>query len=48
MAWKNERAAPVLRSEREVKAAEQAGEIVIERPRVVVNMPLVTWPGGRG
>lgn len=44
--WKSERAARVLRSEREVKAAEQAGEIVIERPGVVVNMPLVTWPGG--
>ncbi len=44
--WKNERAARVLKSEREVKAAEQAGEIVIERPGVVANMPLVTWPGG--
>ncbi len=46
VSWKNERAARVLRSEREVKAVEQAGELVIERPGVVVNMPLVTWPGG--
>jgi len=45
--WKNGQAARVLKSAREVKAAEQAGEIVIERPGVVVNMPLVTWPGGR-
>ena len=45
--WKNEQAARVLKSEREVKSAEQAGEVVIERPGVVVNMPLVTWPGGR-
>ena len=45
--WKNEQRARVLKSAREVKAAEQAGEIVIERPGVVVNMPLVTWPGGR-
>jgi hypothetical protein len=45
--WKSERAARVLKSEREVKAAEQAGEIAVERPGVVVNMPLVTWPGGR-
>ncbi len=45
--WKNEPAARVLKSAREVKAAEQAGEVVIERPGVVVNMPLVTWPGGR-
>jgi hypothetical protein len=44
--WKNERAARVLKSEREVTAAEQAGEIAVERPGVVVNMPLVTWPGG--
>jgi hypothetical protein len=45
--WKNERAARVLKSANEIKAAEQAGEIVIERPGVVANMPLVTWPGGR-
>lgn len=45
--WKNERAARVLKSAREVKAAEQAGEVAIERPGAVVNMPLVTWPGGR-
>ncbi len=44
--WKNERAARILKSADEVKAAERAGEIVIERPRVVANMPLVTWPGG--
>jgi hypothetical protein len=45
--WKNERSARVLTSEAEVRAAEKAGEITIERPGVVVNMPLVTWPGGR-
>lgn len=44
--WKDERAARVLKSAREVKAAELAGEIVVERPGVVANMPLVTWPGG--
>jgi hypothetical protein len=44
--WKNERAARLLKSANEVRAAEQAGEIVIERPGVVANMPLVTWPGG--
>ncbi len=44
--WKNERAARVLKSANEVRAAEQAGEIVIERAGVVANMPLVTWPGG--
>ena len=44
--WKNERAARVLKSEREVKTAGRAGELVVERPGVVANMPLVTWPGG--
>ena len=45
--WKNENAARELRSVVELKAAEQAGEITIEKPGVVVNMPLLTWPGGR-
>jgi hypothetical protein len=44
--WKNERSARVLKAANEVKAAEQAGEIAIERPGVIANMPLVTWPGG--
>lgn len=45
--WKNGRGARLLKSASEVKAAEKGGEITIERPGVVVNMPLVTWPGGR-
>lgn len=45
--WKNEKAARELRSAAEVKTAEGVGEITIERPGVVVNMPLLTWPGGR-
>ena len=44
--WKNERSARVLKSATEVQAAEKSGEITIDRPGVVVNMPLVTWPGG--
>ncbi len=45
--WKNERSAHVLKSAAEVKAAEVSGDLTVERPGVVVNMPLVTWPGGR-
>lgn len=45
--WKDENAARELKSAADVKAAEKAGEITIERPGVVVNMPLLTWPGGR-
>ena len=44
--WKQERSARPLKSEREVTAAVQAGEVTVERPGVVANMPLVTWPGG--
>ncbi len=46
VAWKNEQSARLLKSASEVKAAETAGEITLERPGVVANMPLVTWPGG--
>ena len=44
--WKNERVARVLKSANEVLSAEKAGEVAIEHPGVVANMPLVTWPGG--
>lgn len=47
VAWKNENDARELKSAAELKEAERAGVISIERPGVVVNMPLLTWPGGR-
>jgi len=45
--WKDETAARTLKSAAEVKAAEGKGEITLKRPGVVVNMPLLTWPGGK-
>ena len=45
--WKNDKAARALKSAAEINAAERAAEIIIERPGMVVNMPLLTWPGGR-
>lgn len=45
--WKNEPSARELKSVAEIKAAEAAGEVTIERPGVVVNMPMLTWPGGK-
>lgn len=45
--WKDERLARELKSAAEVKEAEAKGEVTIEQPGVVVNMPLLTWPGGR-
>ena len=44
--WKSGFTARVLRSAAEVKEAEAKGEITITRPGVVVNMPMLTWPGG--
>ena len=45
--WKSEAAARTLKSAAEVKKAIDDGEISLETPGVVVNMPLLTWPGGR-
>ena len=45
--WKDERSARLLRSAAEVRDALRKGEVTIERPGVVVNMPLLTWQGGR-
>lgn len=45
--WKNDQAARELRAATEVKAAADKGEVTIEKAGVVINMPLLTWPGGR-
>lgn len=44
--WVNEGDARELRSAEEVLMTEADGEVTIEQPGVVVNMPMVTWPGG--
>jgi hypothetical protein len=45
--WKNEQAARELKAATAVKEAETKGELTIEHSGVVINMPLLTWPGGR-
>ncbi|MBI4413826.1 MAG: hypothetical protein HY576_05570 [candidate division NC10 bacterium] len=45
--WKTEQSARELKSAAEVQAAEAKGEVTIEEPGVVVNMPMLTWPGGQ-
>jgi hypothetical protein len=35
-----------LRSVEEIQAAEAAGEVAISLPDIVVNMPILSWPGG--
>ncbi len=44
--WRNGAPPRVLKSAAEVKQAEAKGEVTITRPGVVVNMPMLTWPGG--
>jgi hypothetical protein len=44
--WQDEGKARVLRSAEELEEAEAAGEVTVERPGAVVNMPIVEWPGG--
>ena len=45
--WPDEASARVLTSAAEVEKAVQGGDVTIERPGIVVNMPMVTWPGGQ-
>lgn len=43
--WKDETQARELKAAADVLAAESAGEITIEQPGVVINMPFVVWDG---
>lgn len=45
--WQEGVEARELRSADEVLAAEAAGEVGIEQPGVVVNMPILVWPEGQ-
>lgn len=45
--WVAPAAARLLTSAAEILAAEQAGEVTLARPGVVVNMPFVVWDGGK-
>lgn len=44
--WNSTATPRELRSAAEVQAARASGELTIEQPGVVANMPLLTWPGG--
>jgi len=45
--WKEGASARELHSVGELKALEVKGELTISRPGIVVNMPMVEWPGGQ-
>jgi hypothetical protein len=44
--WVDEDRARELRSADEILAAAEAGEVELEDSGAVVNMPMLTWPGG--
>ncbi len=45
--WKDEKSARVLKSVAALQAVVASGAVSLEQPGVVVNMPFLTWPGGR-
>jgi hypothetical protein len=46
VAWKDRVEARTLGSVEEIQEAERKGEVTLKRPGVVVNMPILVWPGG--
>jgi hypothetical protein len=45
--WADETVARELTSVADVLAAETDGELTIEQPGVVINMPFIVWDGGK-
>lgn len=45
--WVDSSAPRELKSAADVLAAETAGEVTIEQPGVVINMPFIVWDGGK-
>jgi hypothetical protein len=47
VSWADPARARELKSAADVLAAQQAGEVILTRPGVVINMPFVVWEGGK-
>jgi hypothetical protein len=45
--WKEGIAVRELKSLAEIQAAVNRGDITLEQTKVVINMPFVSWPGGK-
>jgi len=45
--WKNESQAKELKSTAEIQGLVTAGAVTLEKSDVVVNMPFITWKGGK-
>lgn len=46
VSWSDQRQARILRSAEEIRLAVRQGAVDLTTPGVVVNMPMLTWPGG--
>ena len=47
VSWADPAQARQLTSDEEIMAAEAAGDVSIQQPGVVINMPFVVWDGGK-
>ena len=47
VSWTDPAKARMLTSVTEILAAQEAGEVTIAQPGVVINMPFVVWDGGK-
>ncbi len=45
--WQDPSSSRELKSAGEVLELEKKGEVTIERPGIVINMPFIRWPGGQ-
>ena len=45
--WKNPASSRILKSAGKVEEAVKTGEIKTRKSGIVVNMPMLTWPGGK-
>jgi len=46
VSWRDQRQARTLLSAEEIRLAVQQGTLGLSTPGIVVNMPMLTWPGG--
>jgi hypothetical protein len=47
VSWKNEGQAKELKSAADIQELAASGELILEKSEVVVNMPFITWKGGK-
>jgi len=46
ISWNEQTSPRELRSVAEIQEAEATGEVTITQPGIVINMPILVWPGG--